>query len=118
MILRFTDHTDDGVAIESAAIVAVSVGRLQEPMSLDDGDERDPYAVTIVHTLAGPLLVRQSPQDVIAHWEAAMTVTPPVEAHPGVKGWLSQYFHPSILRPDYPAAWDTKALTASKAVDQ
>lgn len=117
MILRFTDVDDDGVAIESAAIVAVSVGGLQKPMSIDDNDDRDPHVVTIVHTLAGPLIVRQEASLVVQVWQEALTVTPPVKAHPAVMGWLSQYFHPSVLRPDYPAAWDTKALSASKEVE-
>lgn len=118
MILRFTDADDDGVAIESGAIVAVSVGRLAKPMSLDalDGD-RDPHTVTIVHTLAGPLIVRQDAATVTAVWESTLVTSPPVQPHPAVKGWLSQYFHPSVLRPDYPAAWDTKALSASKEIE-
>lgn len=117
MILGFTDVDDDGVAIESAAIVAVSVGRLKRPMSVDDHDDRDPQTVTIVHTLAGPLIVRQDAQMVVRAWRDALTVTPPVKAHPEVVGWLSQYFHPSVLRPDVPAGWDTKALSASKEVN-
>lgn len=117
MILKFTDFEDDGVAIESGAIVAVSVGRLQKPMSVDDNEDRDPHEVTVVHTLAGPLIVRQPASMVLRAWQDALTVTPPVQAHPEVKGWLSQYFHPSVLRPDYPAAWDTKALAASKEVE-
>lgn len=115
MILKFTDVDDDGVAIESAAIVAISVGRLQKPMVVDD--DRDPHIVTIVHTLAGPLIVRQDAQLVIQAWQDALTVTPPVQAHPEVMGWLSQYFHPSVLRPEVPAGWDTKALSISKEVE-
>lgn len=114
-IVPFQDHEGDPVWIESTAIVAVSVGRLRTPRALDPGDHRDPLAVTIVHTLAGPLLVSQEPHEVIRLWREAGSA--PIEAHPGVKGWLSQYFHPSILRPDYPAEWDTKALTASKEVE-
>lgn len=117
MILRFTDHTDDGVAIESGGIIAVSVGRLQAPMSVDITEDRDPHEVTVVHTLAGPLLVREPAQLVVQIWQEALTVTPPAQAHPQVMGWLSQYFHPSVLRPDDPASWDTKALTASKEVE-
>lgn len=117
MILKFTDHEDDGVAIESGAIVAVSVGRLKQPMSLDDGDTRDPHAITVVHTLAGPLLVRQAAELVVQVWQETLAVTPSVQAHPKVMGWLSQYFHPSVLRPEVPAGGDMKALSASKEVE-
>jgi hypothetical protein len=115
VILGFTDHEDDGVAIESTAIVAVTAGHLRTPRVLDPSDHRDPLAVTIVHTLAGPLLVSQEPEEVVRRWREAGTA--PVRAHAETVGWLSQYFHPSILRPDYPAAWDSKALTASKEVE-
>lgn len=117
MILKFTDVDDDGVSIESGAIVAVSVGRLQKPMSVDVTEDRDPHTVTIVHTLAGPLIVRQPASLVVQVWQEALTVTPPVQAHPQVMGWLSQYFHPSVLRPDVPPDWSPKALTASKEVE-
>jgi hypothetical protein len=116
VILRFTDVDDDGVAIESAAIVAVSVGRLQKPMVVEPGDDRDPHVVTLVHTLAGPLVVRQDAHIVVQVWQEALTVTPPVKAHREVMGWLSQYFHPSVLRPE-PPAWDSKALSVSKEVE-
>lgn len=114
MILRFTDADDDGVAIESAAIVAVTVGRLQKPMSVDD--DRDPHEVTVVHTLAGPLVVRQEAHLVVQVWQEALTVTPPVKAHPEVMGWLSQYLHPSVLNPQ-PPSWDTKSIAASKEIE-
>lgn len=117
MILAFTDPEDDGVAIESAAIVAVSVGRLQRPMSVDTSEDIDPHTVTIVHTLAGPLLVRQPAALVIEKWRLSQEMTPPVKAHSETMGWLSQYFHPAVLRPDYPAEWDTKALTSRKEVE-
>lgn len=114
-IVPFQDHEGDPVWIESTAIVAISVGRLRTPRALAPGDHRDPLAVTIVHTLAGPLLVSQEPEEVVRRWREAGTA--PVRAHAETVGWLSQYFHPSILRPDYPAAWDSKALTASKEVE-
>lgn len=117
MILKFSDSEDDGVAIESAAIVAVTVGRLQKPMSLDTDDERDPHEVTVVHTLAGPLVVRQPALMVIQAWQEALSVTPGVKAYPEVMGWLSQYFSPSVLNPN-PPAWDTKALSISKEVSE
>lgn len=121
MILKFTDAEDDGVAIESGAIVAVSVGRLAKPMSLDKLDVeagyRDPHEVTIVHTLAGPLIVRQKAEMVLLVWQEALTITPGVEAHAATMGWLSQYFHPSVLKPPVPAGWNPKALPPREEIE-
>ena len=41
----------------------------------------------------------------------------PAVAYPGLKGWLSQYFHPSVLKPDWPAAWAPKDAPASEVPD-
>lgn len=118
-ILAFTDQDDDGVAIESSAIVAVSVGRLSTPRALSPGDHRDPLAVTIVHTLAGPLLVSQDPTVVVRMWREANAAPHAVPAAPGdpalqfyptLKGWVSEWFNPAVLRPEVPAPWAPKEI--------
>lgn len=113
MILRLSDAEDDLVAIESSAIMAVSVGRLAKPMSIDQSEDFNSFVVTIVHTLAGPLIVRQTADVVVAAWEASRLGQPsqsmPVAA---LIGWQAQYpqIHPSSLLPGA-APWAPKPLS-------
>lgn len=76
MILVFADPDNDPVWIDSAAIVAVSIGRLKAPRAIRASEGRGPLDVTLVHTAAGPILVSESAEIVVDAWrEAQRTAT-------------------------------------------
>jgi hypothetical protein len=74
MILMLTDTDGDDVAIYDAAICAVTVGRMAKPLEQHTGGaaDHDPHVVTLVHTLAGPLVVAQSLEAVVTAWQTAL----------------------------------------------
>lgn len=77
MIVCYSDPDGDEVMIESGSIVAVSVGDLRKPVAVD-GDPRhvgQSHRVTLIHTLAGPIIVRQSLEAVVTAWQAALRAT-------------------------------------------
>ena len=79
-MLRFHDTDGDPVIVESDAIVAVTLGSVQRPMEVRD-PARDPHKVTLIHTQAGPLLVAEDLDVVLAQWSATYAVRREVEAH-------------------------------------
>ena len=85
MILAFLDQEGDPIAIESANIMAVSIGKLNGPRTADDNG-----IVTLIWTVGGPVnrpfMTRQPFAEVLEAWTAARESggTP---GRPGYHGW-------------------------------
>lgn len=103
MILAWTDQDGDQVAVESASIVGVSVGRVTGPH-----DPKVDVTVTLVWCagIAQPFMVAEPFEDVFAAWQKARYAGPPPEAQ-GAHGWPMQYPHPSSVLPGAPT-WASK----------
>lgn len=72
MIIFLSDADGDDVAIHVDAIVAVTVGEMNTPRAVNGTDAGARHTVTLVHTTAGPLVVRQSYQAVVDAWRTAL----------------------------------------------
>lgn len=74
-IIFFTDSDGDDVAVDAAAICAVTLGRLQRPIRVDGIGDGDPHLATLIHTAAGPLVVSQAFDRVVTAWQTALAAT-------------------------------------------
>lgn len=105
-ILRFTDSDGDVVAVESSAICAVRVGRVQGR----------PDPVTLVSVAGSLVAVVEPTEAVVAAWTSAQSdARRPAGTEQELIGWLSQWFNESALRPSVPAPWAPKPLQAQEA---
>lgn len=87
MILFFVDPDGDPVAVESDAIVGVTVGRITGPRAAEQVAQG---TVTLIHTSATvdrPFMVASTFTDVVQTWATARETPPGAQtaiAHPGV----------------------------------
>ena len=90
MIIMLSDTDGDDVAIDARAIVAVTVGDMQRPVGVrpapENGATTSPLRVTLVHTVAGPLVVSQSLEAVVDAWQGALRAADALSILDFVKG--------------------------------
>lgn len=100
MILCFTDHDGDEVAVESASIIGLSVGSI--------ASRPEVARVTLIWAAGAsqPFMVRDSFADVLKAWDAVRQ-TGGVGGMPGYHGWPVTPLHPSSTVTG-PAAWAAK----------
>jgi hypothetical protein len=120
VILAFTDHDGDPIAVDSERIRGLSVGAIARPHPADQS-----FTVTLVWVadVPQPFMVAASFAEVLDLWTQAREATAPssvpgsqVIAYPGVFPLVAhQYPHPSTLLPDRKPAWAAKP--PSKEVD-
>ncbi len=103
MILTFADHEGDPIAVESAAVVGLSVGTINGPQRA--GAE---VRVTLIWVAGAsqPFMVAEPFATVLDAWTAARQAGG-TGGLPGYHGWPVHPLHPSSLLTG-PAAWATK----------
>lgn len=111
MILRFTDHEGDPIAIESGLVWMVTVGA-QERRQLDGSTKT--HRVTLLCGPLGTVCVEEPAEDVIAAWIEARKTSPPMLAGPALTGWEQQYPHPSSLLPASKPPWAPRSPTTAE----
>ena len=80
-LLHFTDPDGDPIAVDSLAIVAVSVGRMTDGVArrlrpVGTPAEDVDRIVTLLHTQAGPLLVAEPYEAVVRRWRSVVGHVP------------------------------------------
>ena len=81
-LLHFVDPDGDPVAVDSLAIVAVSVGRMtdhapaQRLRPLDSPRVETDREVALLHTQAGPIIVGQPYEEVVRRWQLSRGYVP------------------------------------------
>lgn len=100
MILSWVDHEGDEVAIESAAIIGISVGTVTRPLPRPVGAPDITVTLVWCAGAAQPFMVAAPFAEVLDAWKAARTAGPPSE-QPGFHGWPVNWWepHPSTVMP-------------------
>ena len=106
-VLIFHDLEGDVVAVESAAIVAIRVGRVQDV----------PGTVTLITVPGATLAIHEPTDEVIALWQESREspASQPTAVYPGLVGWIQ---HPNLYKPPHisslapavPTPWTPKRL--------
>lgn len=89
MIVTWTDQDGDPVAVDTALIVGVSVGRITGPR-----DPKDECVVTLIWAqgVTQPFMVATPFEQVLDTWERWREQDgPPLRAYPNAIGWQQQY---------------------------
>ena len=81
-LLHFTDSDGDPIAVDSLAIVAVSVGRMTDHTAdrrlrpVGTAAEDTDRVVTLLHTQAGPIVVAEPYEAVVRRWRSVVGHVP------------------------------------------